>query len=69
MQDIGDYRLCTIFDTAGNERAASPEECVGLERAVVWEPEHVEARLLDTFLGRTNRDAERYRVRRRASKR
>ena len=44
MQDFADYRRCTIFDTVGNERDAQPGECVGLERAVVWEPEHVEER-------------------------
>ena len=39
MQDLGDFRRCTIFDTAGNEREAEPKECVGLERAAVWEQE------------------------------
>lgn len=36
MQSAGDHRRCTIFDTAGNERPATPEECVGIERAAVW---------------------------------
>ena len=63
MQDIGDFRRCTIFDTAGNERDAEPEECVGLEEAAVWEKEGVERRLLDALLGRPNAEMERARVR------
>jgi hypothetical protein len=63
MQDIGDFRQCTIFDTAGNERTAEPQECVGLERAVVWEQQGIEERLLDAFMGRPNSEEERLRVR------
>ena len=63
MQDVGDFRQCTIFDTAGNERAAEPQECVGLERAVVWEKQAIEERLLDAFVGRPNADVERLKVR------
>jgi hypothetical protein len=63
MQDVGDFRRCTIFDTAGNERAAEPQECVGLERAAVWEKESIEERLLDGLLGRPNADEERLKVR------
>ena len=63
MQDLGDFRRCTIFDTAGHERAVEPQECVGLERAAVWERDSVEQRLLDTFLGRPNADEEHLKVR------
>jgi hypothetical protein len=63
MQDVGDFRQCTIFDTAGNERAAKPEECVGLERAVVWEQQAIEERLLDALMGRPNADEEHLKVR------
>lgn len=63
MQDIGDFQRCTIFDTAGHERAAKPQECVGLERAAVWEQDSVEQRLLDTFLGRPNADEDHLKVR------
>ena len=58
MQDLGNFRDCTIFDTAGNSRKADPHECVGLERAGVWEESGVEDRLLDTFLGRPNPTVE-----------
>lgn len=62
-QSIGNPADCLIFDTAGNERRATPEECAGLERASVWEAQHVQERLLDTFLKRPNRWAERSKVR------
>jgi immunity protein 26 of polymorphic toxin system len=63
MQDVGDFRQCTIFDTAGNERAANPEECVGLERATVWEQHGIEERLLDALMGWPNAEVERQKVR------
>ena len=63
VQDLGDFRRCDIFDTLGHSRSAKPEECVGLERMVVWEEVGVEGRLLDTFMGRPNETAELYKVR------
>jgi Immunity protein 26 len=63
MQDVGDFRQCTIFDTAGHERAAEPQECVGLERAAVWEQHGIEERLLDALMGRPNAEEERLKVR------
>jgi hypothetical protein len=39
----------------GDIRPASREECVGLERCAIWEPEHVEDRLRDHFAGRPNK--------------
>jgi len=63
MQDLADFRRCTIFDSQGMERKVGPEECVGLERAAVWDMHHIEERLLDTFLGRPNEDEIRARVR------
>lgn len=62
-QEIGDYRKCTIYDSLGNERAATPEECVGLERGTVWDAHHIEERLLDTFMGRPNETEKYLRVR------
>ena len=63
MQDIGDFRNCTIVDSAGNERAAEPQECIGLERVAVWEQHALEERLLDTFMGRANATVEHLKVR------
>lgn len=63
MQDLADFRKCTIFDSAGMERPATPEECIGLERAAVWDSHHIAQRLLDTFMGRPNEEEIRSRVR------
>ena len=62
-QDLGDFRNCRIFDREGNERTATPEECEGLERWSVWEPNGIEGRLLDTFMGRPNPHVEHSKVR------
>jgi hypothetical protein len=37
------------------EYAATPEQCIGVERAAVWDPEHAEDRLRDHFGGRPNK--------------
>jgi hypothetical protein len=63
VQDVADYRECTIFDSVGMERKATPEECVGLERASSWDAHHIEQRLLDAFMGRPNDMELRSRVR------
>ncbi|HYO57407.1 Imm26 family immunity protein [Archangium sp.] len=57
--EVGPFRRCTIFDSLGNEREATPKECIGLEPATVWEPHGVEKRLLDAFMGRPNAVLER----------
>lgn len=41
-----------------DEVSATPEECVVLERAAVWDPEHVIDRLDDHFAGRPNKWVE-----------
>lgn len=53
-QSIGDPEDCIISDEDGNEKKVSPNECVGLETAAVWEDNHVEDRILDTIHGRKN---------------
>ncbi len=42
----------------GDIRTASRQECIGLERCAVWDPEHVEDRLRDHFAGRPNKWVE-----------
>ncbi len=37
------------------ERPSTPSECMNLERAAVWDPEHVEDRLIDYFNNRPNK--------------
>ena len=39
---------------AGAIRPATKEECEGLERCAVWEPNHVEDRLRDHYAGKAN---------------
>jgi hypothetical protein len=42
----------------GDIRPATREQCLGLERCAVWEPEHVEDRLRDHFARRPNKWVE-----------
>lgn len=53
-QDLADFKKCEIFDSSGMVKEVEPEDCVGIERASMWEAHHVEARLLDHFMGRAN---------------
>lgn len=48
----GEYSL--YYSISGDIRPASAKQCTDLERAAVWDPEHVEDRLRDHFAGRTN---------------
>jgi len=43
---------------AGEEHPATRQQCKGLERAAVWDPEHVEDRLRDHYLGVSNKWVE-----------
>lgn len=43
-----------IYDN-GSIRPSSKAECLGLERAAVWEPEHVESRIADYYNGKPNK--------------
>jgi Immunity protein 26 len=54
IQDPIDPSDCQIIDDQGNMRAATLEECEGLEAAAVWEPEHIGDRLMDHYAGRPN---------------
>ena len=42
------------FSSTNFERPAKLSECIGLERAAVWDAKHVEDRLFDHFAGREN---------------
>lgn len=46
----------------GNEAPATASECTGLERAAVWDPEHVEDRLRDHFAETPNKWVESLRL-------
>lgn len=47
-------RITIFSNESGTEVNATKEDCIGLERASVWEAEHVEQRLQDHFTGRPN---------------
>ena len=54
IQDSLDKNSFSIYDN-GIIRPASKEECVGLEREAVWEPEHMESRIADHYSGKPNK--------------
>jgi hypothetical protein len=47
----------------GKDLPATREDIEGLERAVVWDPEHVEDRLMDHYAGRANKWVESMKIR------
>lgn len=53
MQDVMNSKLFSNYDN-GKIRRATKMACEGLERAAVWEPEHVEERLRDLYVGKPN---------------
>lgn len=64
MQDIFDPQQCQVVDHLGRARAATPQECVGLERAAVWAAEHIEERVRDHYQNRPNAHLEAMKPRR-----
>ncbi|HEX8860796.1 MAG TPA: DUF4259 domain-containing protein [Actinomycetes bacterium] len=64
LQDIFDSQQCQVVDHLGRERAATPEECVGLERSAVWAAEHIEERVRDHYQNRPNAHLEVMKLRR-----
>lgn len=57
LEDIQSYNSNTGEILASNYNA-----CIGLERASVWDPEHVESRLCDHLAGRPNVWVERQKI-------
>ena len=51
-QDALDKKFTIIYND--DESPATREECENLERAAVWDPEHVEDRLRDHYVGVPN---------------
>ena len=60
-QDAVSRKLAITYNGA-DELPATADDCRGMERAAVWEPEHVAERLLDYFEGRPNRWVESIRM-------
>ena len=50
-------RRFSLYES-GHETPATRDQCLGLECAAVWSPEHVESRLDDHFAGRPNQWVE-----------
>lgn len=61
-QDFITKKLYLYCD--GKQTSASFEECFGLEKAAVWEAGHIEDRLMDYFLGKSNKWVEMLRLKR-----
>lgn len=57
IQDALNENSFSIYE-GGRIRPATRQECIGLERAAVWEPDHVEERLRDHYAGRKNKMVE-----------
>jgi hypothetical protein len=56
IQDPIQRQSFQIYDpNTGNIHPSKKEDCIGLERAAVWEASHVEDRILDHFEGRENK--------------
>lgn len=63
IQDKLDPNVFQLYDpNTGAISPAKKEECVGLESAAVWEPEHVEQRILDHYYKRPNVWVEKLRI-------
>lgn len=57
-QDEFDASQVTLYSDSGPERPISRSKAAQLERAAVWEPEHVEDRLRDHYARRANKWVE-----------
>lgn len=55
IQDALNPNLFSLYDpNTGDITPANKQDCLMLERAAVWEPEHVEERILDHYANRPN---------------
>lgn len=55
IQDSLNPEKFELYDpNTGNTKPARKEDCIGLEKAAVWEPEHVEQRIADHYEGKPN---------------
>jgi len=62
IQDALNWKRFSIYED-GRIRPATRQECLGLEREAVWEPEHVEDRIRDHYAGRPNKWVELLKIR------
>jgi hypothetical protein len=54
IKDVIDGSFSIYRSSDGSFRPSSYEQCKNLECAAVWDPHHVESRLVDYFAGRPN---------------
>lgn len=55
IQDELDPKQFSIYNpNTGKISPAKKEDCIGLEKAAVWEPAHIDARIIDHFENRPN---------------
>lgn len=57
IQDPLNKNSFSIYEN-GQIKPSTREQCVGLERMAVWEPEHVEERIRDQYAGHNNKWVE-----------
>ena len=62
IQDALNETTFSLYDNV-TIRPAIQADCIGLERAAVWEPEHVEPRIADFYRGEANVWVEQLRLR------
>jgi hypothetical protein len=62
IQDPLDKNKFSLYEN-GLIRPAKRQECIGLERAAVWDPANVEDRLRDHYAGRKNETLELQKIR------
>jgi hypothetical protein len=62
IQDALNKKRFEIYEH-GTIRPATRQECLGLEREAVWQPEHVEERIRDHYAGRPNKWVELLKIR------
>lgn len=63
IQDALDPSIFELYDpNTGEIRPATKEECIGLERAMVWEKDGIEQRLRDYFDGIPNETVSYYKI-------
>ena len=56
IQDSIEPNKFKLYDpNTGEIKPATKSQCIGLECAAVWEPEHVEDRIVDYYEGRPNK--------------
>lgn len=58
----GELFVFTADGKSWSEQPATLDECQGLERLAVWDPEHVESRIEDQLAGRPNKWVESLRL-------